>query len=275
MKSYLFRTTTSRITSFLLTTVVATAFFVAQDSVNAQNAAPRGNRSAKVKVSRKNQQKYLAQIQAALPRGVTFATATADQLAAAVAQVILAHQSNPAAVLEIVAAAVAAAQPAQVPAVAAGVAKAFAKAPSLVNEAPGIAAVIAETVASKEGTPKDLGATLGAATVEIVKALDKSNAALITETITSALTAAPALDLTATAYETVMNEVRQFDTDHSIEDTVTSEVISNVSEEVARQIVPNVDGPTQAKELTTNPLQAPNNLENTPERPVESPSTPL
>jgi len=210
-------------------------------------------------------------IRKALPAGVSFQNATEEQIAEAIARLLIAHRANPDLVLSIVAAAVDMATPNQVVAVAKGVAKAFAQAKSLASEAPRIARIFGEGLAKKEGSPKELGKIMGAATVEIVKALDRSNSTLITQTVTSALVSHPELDYTATAYETVMDEIRTIDTDNAMEDQITDEVLKSVSKEVADQIVPDVS----VSALTNNPIQSQNNNFTTPDRPIESPTAPL
>jgi len=210
-------------------------------------------------------------ISKALPAGVSFQNASQEQIAEVIARLLITHRSNPDLVLGIVAAAVEMATPNQVVAVAQGVAKAFAEARSLTAEAPKIARIFGEGLAKKEGSPRELGRIMGAATAEIVKALDRSNGTLIAQTVTAALVTHPELDYTAAAYETVMDEIRTIDSDNTLEDQITSEVLKSVSREVAEQIAPEL--PVTA--LTENPVQSQNNNFTTPERPVESSSTPL
>lgn len=267
MKHSSFRAFRLHAAAFLAATTLLSLPFHA----TAEPASPGGQVKAKSAV-KKN---YLQEIQKALPAGVSLENATAEQLSAAVAQALIANQSNPAAVLEIVAAAVNATRPEQAVAIAQGVAKAFAEAPTLTQEAPKIAKVLGEGLAAKQGEPKELGNIMGAATAEIVKGIDKSNTDLITNTLTAALTAAPAIDFTAAAYETVMDAVRQFDTGNVIEDKVTNDVVQSVSQEIADQIVPNVNGlDNPAKLITENLNQVPNNVDTRPERPVESATLP-
>lgn len=217
-----------------------------------------------------------ALIAKALPAGVKFQNATPEQIADAIAKLLVAHRANPELVLGIVATAVELAAPNQIVAVAQGVAKAFGEAKSLTAEAPRIAKIFGESIARKEGDTKELGKIMGSATAEIVKALDKSESALITQTVTEALVSHPQIDYTAAAYETVMDAVRQIDIGNTLEDQITDQVVKSVSKEVADQIVPPLNPQeVSAAALTTNPTQTQNNTFNTPDRPVESTASPL